>query len=135
MLINYSTINKHTYHFLFYFKEMFFRTVVLLMISTEVCWALEPSAKSYDPSAQQQDNDNNNNKYQNNNNYYESEFQRPLAVFTERPVNVADFVLIPVIQVPSSDLRMVYRPQIDSVSKTEPIVVCRSLTKSFVSMR
>lgn len=122
---------------LFCFKEMFFRTVVMLTISTAVCRGSEPSSKSYGSSTLPQDNNNNNNNnnYQNNNNYYESEFQRPFAVFTERPVNVADFVLIPVVQVPSSDLRMVYRPQIDSVSKTEPIVVCRSLTKSFVSMR
>lgn len=94
----------------------------MLMISVEVCWSSDPP-KTYGPSPPSQED------YQN----YEREFQRPLAVFTERPVNVADFVLIPVVQVPSADLRMIYRPQIDSVSKTEPVVMCKSSTKSFVS--
>ncbi|XP_022178213.1 extensin-2-like [Myzus persicae] len=101
-------------------KEMVLRTMVLFVITMDVCWGSDPP-KSYGPSPS-------NDNYQNN---YESEFQRPLAVFTERPVNVANFVLIPVVQVPSSDLRMIYRPQIDSVSKTEPIIMCKSLTKSF----
>ncbi|XP_025418917.1 extensin-like isoform X2 [Sipha flava] len=100
-------------------KEMFFRLVIMLMLSMEVCWGSDPP-KSYGPSSSK-------DSYQNN---YEPEIQRPLAVFTERPVNVANFVLIPVVQVPSSDLRVIYRPQIDSVSKTEPIVMCKSLTKS-----
>lgn len=104
---------------------MFFRAVAILVISTEVCLSSD-LPKSY---VQSPSNDNNNHK-----NSYEPEFPRPLAVFTERPINVADFVLIPVIQVPSSDLRMIYRPQIDSVSKTEPIIMCKSLTKSFVSI-
>ncbi|XP_050053200.1 uncharacterized protein LOC114131831 [Aphis gossypii] len=101
-------------------KDMILWTMVLFMITVDVCRGSD-SSKSYGPSPS-------NDNYQNN---YEPEFQRPLAVFTERPVNVANFVLIPVVQVPSSDLRMVYRPQIDSVSKTEPIVMCKSLTKSF----
>lgn len=96
---------------------------MLLVITLDVCWGSDPP-KSYGPSPP-------NVNYQSN---YEPEFQRPLAVFTERPVNVANFVLIPVVQVPSSDLKMVYRPQIDSVSKTEPIIMCKSLTKSFVSI-
>ncbi|CAI6345958.1 unnamed protein product [Macrosiphum euphorbiae] len=101
-------------------KEMLLRTMVLFVITLDVCWGSDPQ-KSYGPLPS-------NDNYQNN---YEPEFQRPLAVFTERPVNVANFVLIPVVQVPSSDLRMIYRPQIDSVSKTEPIIMCKSLTKSF----
>lgn len=101
---------------------MLLRTMVLFVITLDVCWGSDPQ-KSYGPLPS-------NDNYQNN---YEPEFQRPLAVFTERPVNVANFVLIPVVQVPSSDLRMIYRPQIDSVSKTEPIIMCKSLTKSFVS--
>ncbi|XP_026815024.1 leucine-rich repeat extensin-like protein 2 [Rhopalosiphum maidis] len=101
-------------------KEMLFRTMVLFVITVDVCWGSDPP-KSYGPTPS-------NDNYQNN---YEPEFQRPLAVFTERPVNVANFVLIPVVQVPSSDLRMIYRPQIDSVSKTEPVIMCKSLTKSF----
>ncbi|KAL4123083.1 hypothetical protein QTP88_015315 [Uroleucon formosanum] len=101
-------------------KEMLLRTMVLFVITMDVCWGLDPP-KSYGPSPS-------NDNYQNN---YEPEFQRPLAVFTERPVNVANFVLIPVVQVPSSDLKMIYRPQIDSVSKTEPIIMCKSLTRSF----
>jgi len=100
-------------------KEMLFRTMVLFVITVDVCWGSDPS-KTYGPTP--------SNNYQNN---YEPEFQRPLAVFTEKPVNVANFVLIPVVQVPSSDLRMIYRPQIDSVSKTEPVIMCKSLTKSF----
>lgn len=103
---------------------MLLRTMVLFVITMDVCWGSD-TQKSYGPSPS-------NDNYQNN---YEPEFQRPLAVFTERPVNVANFVLIPVVQVPSSDLRMIYRPQIDSVSKTEPIIMCKSLTKSFVSIQ
>ncbi|XP_025191710.1 leucine-rich repeat extensin-like protein 1 [Melanaphis sacchari] len=101
-------------------KEMLLRTIVFFVVIVDVCWGSDPP-KSYGPSPS-------NDNYHNN---YEPEFQRPLAVFTERPVNVANFVLIPVVQVPSSDLRMIYRPQIDSVSKTEPVIMCKSLTKSF----
>lgn len=104
-----------------FLKEMFFRALAMLMIAMEVCWGSD-SPKTYGPSTSHSD-------YQN----YEPEIQRPLAVFTERPVNVADLVLIPIVQVPSADLRVIYRPQIDSVSKTEPIVMCKSSTKSFVS--
>jgi len=108
---------------------MYFRTAAVLVMCVAVpCRAADPIAKSYGPSAP---NDNNYPQY-NNNNY---EMFRPLAVFTERPVNVADYVLVPVVQVSASDLRMIYRPQIDSVSKTEPIVMCKSSsTKSFVSI-
>lgn len=98
---------------------------MLLIPLTDVCCGSDPP-KSYGPSQPI------GNNYQNN--YDSTEFQRPLAVFTEKPINVADFVLIPVVQVPSSDLRMIYRPQIDGVSKTEPIVMCKSSAKSsFVS--
>lgn len=103
---------------------MFYRAVVTLMIFTDVCRGTDPP-KSYGSSVP------NDNNYQN---IYDAEIQRPLAVFTEKPINVADFVLVPVVQVPSADLRIVYRPQIDSVSKTEPIVMCKSSTKSFVSI-
>lgn len=105
-------------------KEMLFRMVIVLVLSVATCQGSDPP-KSYGSSLS-------NDNYQNN---YEPEIQRPLAVFTERPVNVANLVLIPVVQVPSSDLRVIYRPQIDSVSKTEPIVMCKSLTKSFVSIK
>lgn len=104
-----------------FLKEMFYRVVVMFMICMEVCWGTDPP-KSYGPPS---------NNYQN---IYDTEFQRPLAVFTEIPINVADYALVPVVQVPSSDLRVVYRPQIDSISKTEPIVMCKSSTKSFVSI-
>lgn len=104
---------------------MSFRTMtVLMMISLEMCRGSEPQ-KSYGPPV------SNDNNYQNS---YDPELHRPLAVFTEKPVNVAGIVLIPVVQVPSSDLRMIYKPQIDSVSKTEPIVMCKSSTKSVVSI-
>lgn len=109
---------------IFFFKEMFYRMIVTLMVFTEVCRGTDPP-KSYGPPPP------NDNNYQN---IYGAEIQRPLAVFTEKPINVADFVLVPVVQVPSADLRIVYRPQIDSVSKTEPIVMCKSSTKSFVSI-
>lgn len=106
-------------------QKMFFRTVaVLVAISVDACRGSDPP-KPYGSAPPA------GNGYHSG---YEPEFQRPLAVFTEKPVNVAGFVLIPVIQVPSSDLRMIYRPQIDSVSKTEPIVMCKSSTKSVVSM-
>lgn len=99
-----------------------FRAVGILIISTAACWGSDPP-KTYGPPPSDY-------SYHG----YEPEMQqRPLAVFTERPVNVAGFILVPVVQVPSADLRMVYRPQIDSVSKTEPVVMCKSSTKSFVS--
>ncbi|XP_050423107.1 nematocyst expressed protein 4-like [Adelges cooleyi] len=97
-----------------------FRAVGILIISTAACWGSDPP-KTYGPPPSDY-------SYHG----YEPEMQqRPLAVFTERPVNVAGFILVPVVQVPSADLRMVYRPQIDSVSKTEPVVMCKSSTKSF----
>jgi len=113
---------------------MFFRTAVavLAMSTVELCQGTGHPTNSYGPSPPY--NNDNYSQYNNDNNY-ESEISRPLAVFTERPVNVANYVLIPVVQIPTSDLKMIYRPQIDSVSKTEPIVICKSSsTKSFVSI-